>query len=400
MRRYYLKYLLYIIFIGNLIACSEMDATYKDLIKDGETKYPGRADSVQTMPGNERIKLAWWLSADPSVTSVKIFWNNKRDSLEVPVTYKGEPQKMSVIIENLTESKHNFIINTYDDAGNRSVMVEVQGEAFGPIYESSLMNRPVLDLRLVDYMGYIEWGNVQNSIGTKLIYLNKLGSENTLFIPFEENITVISDIKPGSQIQYRTMYLPDPTAIDTFYTDVESMQVPQFSELGKDKFTKVVLPTDNTTKYAAANSMESLWDNNISTFYYTGKNTGIPTWFTFDLGQTARLGKVRYNQRSTPASIQWGGSNAKQFEIWGIAETPPTDGSWNNWTKLLDVTSIKPSGLPLGQVTDEDQVVVIAGEVFTFQADSPPVRYIRIKVNSTWGNTQMFHIAELTFWGQ
>lgn len=400
MKMYFFKYLLSILFLGSMIACSEMDATYRDLVKDGETIYPGKADSLQVMPGNKRIKLSWELSADPRVKIVKVYWNSKKDSVEIPVIYKGEPQNMSTIIENLAEAKHNFNIITYDNLGNRSVMVEVQGEVFGPIYESSLANRPLLDVKLIDYKGHITWADVPNSIGAELNYVDQSGTENKLFIPAEENTTIISDIKPGSQIRYRTMYLPEPTAIDTFYTIFESKQIPQYSELDKNKFKKVVLPTDNTTIYAANNPMECLWDNNNSTFYYTGRDTGIPTWFTFDLGQTAKLGRVRYNQRTSPASIEWGGSNARHFEIWGIADTPPVDGSWDDWTKLMDVVSEKPSGLPLGQVTDEDRALMIAGEEFEFPADTPPIRYIRIKVNSTWGNVQMFHIAELTFWGQ
>ncbi len=399
MKRCYLKLIWCIIFVGSLVTCNDMDATYKDLVKDGETIYPGKAYSVQAIPGKERIKLSWWLSADPSVNRVRVFWNNRRDSLEIPVVNKGDPQEMSVVIENLSEAKHNFIIITYDAKGNKSVVVEVQGEAFGSIYESSLMNRPLLNIKLVDYKGTIVWGDMPNSTGTEIVYLDKSGSEKSLFIPVEQNSTIVPDIKPGSSLSYRTMYLPSPTSIDTFYTSYNIKQIPQYSELGKDKFAKVVLPTDNTTLYNVNNPMENLWDDDNSTIYYTGRNSGIPAWFTFDLGQTAKLGKVRYNQRTTPASIRWGGSNARQFEIWGIADNPPADGSWDEWIKLIDVISIKPSGLPLGEVTDEDLAVIIAGEEFNFPTDITPVRYIRIKVNSTWGNVQMFHIAELTFWG-
>ena len=183
MKMYFFKYLLSILFLGSMIACSEMDATYRDLVKDGETIYPGKADSLQVMPGNKRIKLSWELSADPRVKIVKVYWNSKKDSVEIPVIYKGEPQNMSTIIENLAEAKHNFNIITYDNLGNRSVMVEVQGEVFGPIYESSLANRPLLDVKLIDYKGHITWADVPNSIGAELNYVDQSGTENKLFIP-------------------------------------------------------------------------------------------------------------------------------------------------------------------------------------------------------------------------
>src|SRR5690606_25661500 len=204
----------------------------------------------------------------------------------------------------------------------------------------------------------------------------------------------------GSQLVYRTMYLPASSAIDTFYSATDMQDIPQHVLLDKTKFQKVVLPTDNVTQYNASYPMENLWNNSTGSFYYTAANSGVPTWFTFDLGQTSKLARFRYNQRNSPESVRWGNSNPRYFEIWGIAGTPDPDGSWDGWTKLMEVESVKPSGLPIGEHTEEDIDVLLSGEEFDFPADIPAVRYLRIKVNSTWGNTQSVHIAELTFWGE
>jgi hypothetical protein len=384
------------------MACSDMDATYKDLIKDGETTYVGKADSVQVGPGNKRLQLFWWLSADPQVKKVRVFWNNRNDSLEVPVAYKGEPQQMNVIVENLTEGDYTFEMITYDDRGNKSVTTEVQGKVYGDFYTSSLVNRPLLNIDFFDHnVRMILWKDAaQRAIGTELNYVDREGISQTTIVPATEDTTKIPDIMPGSTITYRTLYLPDPLAIDIFYSPLGTKEIPEYALLAKTKFKKYVLPTDNTTTYSASYPIERLWDNNAGTFYHTANNSGVPTWFTFDMGLTAKLGRIRYNQRNTPANVQWADNNPRYFEIWGTADTPNPNGSWDNWTKLMDVESVKPSGLPLGQVTAEDAALAVSGEEFTFPSDVPPVRYIRVKVNGTWGNSQAISIAEFTFWGQ
>ena len=180
-------------------------------------------------------------------------------------------------------------------------------------------------------------------------------------------------------------------------------RTPLFESIIPKPFRAYVLPTDNTTSYNANMKMEKLWDDIIvgsTQTYNTAKGSGVPTWFTFDLGITAKLSRFLYNQRTDLELHYWGHGNPRYFEVWGTADTPDLTGSWNGWTKLMDVESVKPSGLPVGQNTDEDLALMMKGEEFNFPIDAPPVRYIRIKVNETWNKQNFIHIAELTFWGQ
>src|SRR3546814_616143 len=140
-------------------------------------------------------------------------------------------------------------------------------------------------------------------------------------------------------MEYRTMYIPDSLSIDTFYSASLVLDVPLYSLIDKTKFMKVVLPTDNTTQYNSTYPMELLWDGNPGTIYYTGKKSGVPTWFTFDVGQVVKLRRVRYNQRTSPASVLWSNNNPRYFEIWGTADTPEADGSWTGWKKENDIAA-------------------------------------------------------------
>jgi hypothetical protein len=93
-------------------------------------------------------------------------------------------------------------------------------------------------------------------------------------------------------------------------------------------------------------------------------------------------------------------NNVKKFEVYGSA-LPNYDGSWDaSWTKLTEYTLIKPSGLPLGQVSQADIDAVRLGEELMLPSHAP-IRYIRVKILEVWqlgGKTT--NIAEMSFWGK
>jgi hypothetical protein len=65
----------------------------------------------------------------------------------------------------------------------------------------------------------------------------------------------------------------------------------------------------------------------------------------------------------------------------------------------MDCESIKPSGLPLGQLSIEDEEQARNGEDFTNNPNNPPVRYIRILAKRTWANGANFQIGEVEIYG-
>ncbi len=90
----------------------------------------------------------------------------------------------------------------------------------------------------------------------------------------------------------------------------------------------------------------------------------------------------------------------KEWEVWGRADKPDQSGSWDGWTLLTTCESYKPSGLPVGQFSNEDKEYASAGEEFVFPADVPAVRYIRFKALSTFTGVKFIHLMEVTFYGK
>jgi hypothetical protein len=166
------------------------------------------------------------------------------------------------------------------------------------------------------------------------------------------------------------------------------------------KFSAVYLPSD-IPEYSDDYGIYRIWDGvrGDDPCFSSPAGTGIwPQWITMDLGILAKLSRIRVYQRTWIDSYIWAEGNLRRFEIWG-SETLDVSGSWDSWTLLMSCVSIKPSGLPMGQYTDEDLNVAYNGEDFLNSPENPKVRYIRIKVTETWQGGSGFQIGEIDFYG-
>ncbi|HLT86082.1 MAG TPA: DUF5000 domain-containing lipoprotein [Sphingobacterium sp.] len=207
---------------------------------------------------------------------------------------------------------------------------------------------------------------------------------------------------------------PEPLDFAFFFTDkwqnssdtLYQTFTPLYEEaLSKDLWNHYPLDNDYFTPLYASRPVKSLWTGSTQDYFFLQAKPDLtfPLWLTIDLGQAAIFSRLRVNQVSHNNATNWLFTNGspRTYEVWG-SNNPSSDGSWDSWTKLGDFESIKPSGLPLGTLSNEDMAVARAGEDFLFP--KPPMteayRYIRFNITSTWGNIPIIRISELTFWGQ
>jgi hypothetical protein len=174
------------------------------------------------------------------------------------------------------------------------------------------------------------------------------------------------------------------------------------TEFDKSKFNGLELPTDGPL--LGGYPIARIWDGNTTNdggIFGSTPGTGRwPQWITIDLGVVGTISRIVLWQRVSAMEYIWYEGNLRRFEIWG-QETLDPSGSWDTWTLLQSCESIKPSGLPVGQMTDEDEFVARNGEEFIiYESTNPDVRYIRIKVLQTWASGGNFQIQEMKFFGQ
>lgn len=394
------KLVVLVLGLSMMAACSKMDHTYKPIIKNGEVIYTGKADSVRGYPGKERIRLSWLLISDPKISFCKVFWNNGKDSVTIPVNRTDGIDTIRTLIDHLKEGTYTFKIYSGDEQGHQSVASSISVNAYGAQYQATLYERPYDDVRWTDGMTTILWEHAAGGLtGSELTYTNTSGDDVQLYIPAGADTTRIDDLKEGSRIKYRTLFMPDSNAVDTFYTDDAFIDPVFETEMDKSLFQQRILPGDALAAYGWV--MSRLWDGSAHEpqgFFCTGP--AFPFQYSFDLGQVAQLSRYKVWQRGVIESpgYLYAGDNASKWTIWGAVD-PATDGSWDGWTKLMDCQSIKPSGLAVGSVSDADKAYAAAGEQFVFPDSIPPVRYIRIQVQATWGKGKpQVNSMEMTFW--
>ncbi|BDD07615.1 hypothetical protein FUAX_00470 [Fulvitalea axinellae] len=136
----------------------------------------------------------------------------------------------------------------------------------------------------------------------------------------------------------------------------------------------------------------------ISNYGHTKGNESLPLYFSWDMKAKAKLSRIKIWQR--PGGYQFQHQNPRVYEIWG-SNDPSTDGSFSGWTKLITCESIKPSGLPYGKVSQEDNALVNRGEEFKFPAAASAYRYLRFVMLANWtpGGKDL-HISEMGCWGR
>ncbi|RAV54203.1 hypothetical protein DIU36_21520 [Mucilaginibacter rubeus] len=174
---------------------------------------------------------------------------------------------------------------------------------------------------------------------------------------------------------------------------------PLFEELlDRTKIKGIALPTDAPLGPQYGGGIDELFDGDVTNaggYYHTGDASKMPQQFTYDMGVTAKLSRLSYFMRE---GFFYSLHNPRVVEIWGTNTINP-DGSYDGWTLLASHTQIKPSGLPEGQLSQDDIDAARAGETITFPLDAPKVRYIRFRTLKNWSNGSYVNFNEIMMWG-
>jgi hypothetical protein len=223
MNRRILLFILPVIIV--LIAsCGEMDEHYKEFLEGGEKIYPAKADSAKVHPGRHRLQLSWLVLADPKVKRAKVFWNNRKDSIEVEIKKTSSVDTVKVMLNDLLETSYVFEIITYDNQNHASMVTEIIGSAYGDDYENSLLIRPILEATTWNNRATARFSTTgPEAVATEFEYEDENGIPQTLSVPVSELRARMPSFKEGSALRHRTVFKPSKLAIDLFYTDWEEI---------------------------------------------------------------------------------------------------------------------------------------------------------------------------------
>ncbi|MGV8091073.1 MAG: DUF4998 domain-containing protein [Mangrovibacterium sp.] len=340
--------------------CGPMDERYSELIEDGPILYISKPDdkSIQVSPGRNRLKISWPKSNDPRGKYAVVSWANNTKSTKVDINQTGMTE---VVIDNLTEGSYIFDITLFDLLGNTSLPVSKVGTVYGEDYERYLINWSLNGFTLSSGYAVLTFAEPKdNTIAGSKITWSSNGSGKKLFAGSDLKTVTIEDFNSLS-FACNTVYLPETTAIDSFYspakvyvknTNIEEVRKETnpitviFPEIFDDHYAGVEITwtqdgTDFTSTLSAGSTTATLENFNAPTFRYR-------TFFDYD--DIRYYSDYNVYEVLTPVDLDRTG--------WVITASHklPTDPSNNSTQNLIDgnnatfLSLIKP-GKSYGGVT-------------------------------------------------
>lgn len=264
--------ILSILLIGS---CKKMEDNYQQFIENGETIYIGKADSIVVKGGDNRVEVSWLLMSDPKVSSYKLYWNGRRDSIQNTVIKTDKVDTVRVMLNDMSEGTHHFEIVTFDKFGNSSVPAHASGKVYGSKYESTLLNsnRIIRALDRDDKDLIINWMPAAGTLaGVELEYVNTDGETEVHSIASSLDVYILPNFPNDGTFKHKSLFVPEALAIDTFHTAFEDTRV-------DDRMLRAKRISFTTrTQYGAQNDQLSVLISQDFNGIYDAENINAATW--------------------------------------------------------------------------------------------------------------------------
>lgn len=392
-------YSLLALFIILFIGCSEdkIGPLEQDSVPPGQVTIV--EDGIKALPG--KVSIRYVLPKDQNLLYVKAAYRLQSGVMrEVKASYYAN----SMVLDGFGDTEeHEVKIYSY----NRS---EVASEPL--VIMVRPLENPIWGIRrtmelLPDFMGIKV--KAQNSsradVAIDVMMQDSVGKWQSLdgiYTSMEEidqTLRGLDTIPRLFGVAIRDRFL---NYTDTLYQKIS----PLFEELIPKGGYKG-LPLGNDSKQDPNSvGLHAMWDNNTDAaqrMMTEQESSGRDAWVTIDLGVAAKLSRIKiwtYAEfMGNSKSLYYYRGCMRYFEVWGCTETPAQDGSWDQWFQLGDFINAKPSGLPYGQNSAEDDAAAQAGFNYDFRIDVPKTRYLRFRNKENWMGTKWMDITEIQLYG-
>ena len=300
-------------------ACQDMEDIHSEYL-DGEIIYAPKPLLPETFAGKNRIEIKYYLVNAVNVTQCIVEWNDGANSQTEDITPAVPLDSITFMINNLEEKSYLFKIYTIDKNGNRSVKEQVTGSTYNEKYQAGLTNRPILSIEgggTVDSVT-VMWGTpAKGHTGVEYSYINSEGESVTATLAPEMDKLVIRGWQSESEMTYKSYYIPEENAIDTFASMAGTETLPAFIEFNgvripKTNWEVIDFSTEEPAEGAPNGLASAAIDDNLGTFWHTqwsGGNPGYPHYFTVDMKDIVKINKIKTFRR------QGDGRGQTEFQI-------------------------------------------------------------------------------------
>lgn len=373
---------------------------------------PISSASVQAIPGG--VKITYKLPDDPGLLYVKATYDLKGVKMEAKSSYYNN----FIVVEGFGDIKEKEV-NLYAVSRSEKLSTPVTLKVTplpAPVYDvynSLQVNESFGGFTIAFENPAALGGGVNSNITMGVVRWDDILKEWVRFDSFYSGLAkgIFSVRRQPSVLTQFGVFLKDrwgnytdtlkktltpwpEVELDrTKFKDARKNPVPQrapFPEL-----TGIVKDAEHEGSYP----WDKMFDGDITTFFHTKQRYDMPIWMPVDLGVTAKLSRYVLWQR-TGSGWPFTHGNPHEWEIWGTTNVADP----NSWIKLDHQVMVKPSGSPIGVLTNDDKAVAELGMEYNIDPALPAVRYVAFKLIDNWasigGATGFMHISELKFFGQ
>lgn len=302
------KFLLVTIIFAGIYSCKDMMDFHQKYLKNGEIVYLTKMDSVISYAGKNRVQISGYLTNAYNVNKVKVYWNNRADSMIYDYTKTKDMDSLNLIVPNLKEGSYIFDIYTLNSVGNRSIKVSIAGTAYGDFYRSNLAPRTNNGFDFDGKQLTTLWLTADGlERGTQIRYTTESSEIKTIYLSPDSSQIALPDRKLDTPISFQSVYVPEPAAIDTFQTAWTTIPVTGEYKISKTNW-KITGFSSQEPKETPPNGLATAAiDNNLNTFWHTqwsGGSPGYPHWFSVDMGSNITIASIEVFRRKGNGSGQ------------------------------------------------------------------------------------------------
>ena len=306
-------------------SCGDMLEDIQPYLDEGEKVYVGKLDSVTIFSGRNRVMITGIMPYGTTQTKCVINWIDPQGgtgSKEFSVNRVNANEEFEFLVDNLLEGQYDFRIYTYDGKDNSSVRVESGGYSYGEVYETALVGRNIGSISLDENGGTINWQERNTGlVRSEIRYTDKDGAIRNISIPADESSVSCPGAPGKGEFEYRSVYIPEESSIDEFYTDWTQASFPYlFGDVDRSQWSVIFYDNSDPSE----GSPDNIIDNNPNSYWHSDYHnaTNYPYTFVIDMKEQVWVGEIGAQTRQNVFYT-------RGVEFYTIDNyTGPSEGQW------------------------------------------------------------------------
>ena len=273
--------------VGFVASCDDMNSIHQEFLDRGERVYIGIPIILEANAGYERIEVVWEQNADPRIHETIIFWNNRQDSVVIPIDRTGGSIMETII--PLPEGTYILEVLNVSRTGHRSLANTMAVESFGQNFKNRLSNRTITNAVATPDRAVLTWSLEDGVVGTTISYVNRYGVPVTVLIDGNQTTLEVNDFVAGGEFTHSSLFRP-AGSIDEIPSNPATGRFPSFfsftlAEWEADPISANFVQLDRSgwvvirdadTQPAPAWAVENLFDNNLTTGWHSRWSAPLP----------------------------------------------------------------------------------------------------------------------------